>query len=124
MSRSIIDSSREDMANASSAMQVAMIGDEIRALEREREEEKKLEAQRKATMVAGAEASIEQKKILEKELELLKEQNKSLQQQLELAMKNEGHAKAEANHNRLWVYITAGIAFASLIATILIAVLK
>ncbi len=124
MSRSIIDSSREDMANASSAMQVAMIGDEIRALEREREEEKKLEAQRKATMVAGAEASIEQKKILEKELELLKEQNKSLQQQLELAMKNEGNAKAEANHNRLWVYITAGIAFASLIATILIAVLK
>ncbi len=60
----------------------------------------------------------------EEQNKLLKEQNESLKQQLDNALENEKEAKKEARHNRIWVYISTGIAFASLIATILIAILK
>ena len=60
----------------------------------------------------------------EEQNKLLKEQNDSLKQQLDNALENEKEAKKEARNNRIWVYISTGIAFASLIATILIAILK
>jgi len=60
----------------------------------------------------------------EEQNKLLKEQNESLKQQLSYALENEKEAKKEAKHNKIWVYISTGIAFASLIATILIAILK
>ena len=60
----------------------------------------------------------------EEQNKLLKEQNESLKQQLSYALENEKEAKKEAKHNRIGVYISTGIAFASLIATILIAILK
>ena len=107
-----------------SAMKADISYSHIEKNQRILEEAGRQASEKVETMVAGAKANIAQKEILEKELELLKEQNKNLQQQLELAIKNEEHAKAEAKHNRIWVYISAGIAFASLIATILIAVLK
>ncbi|CRH46250.1 hypothetical protein [Mycoplasmopsis arginini] len=45
---------------------------------------------------------------------------KSLREQLNRAIE----AEKEAKHNRIRVYISTGIAFASLIATILIAIFK
>lgn len=60
----------------------------------------------------------------EKQIKLLVEQNNNLKEQLKHAIDNEKDAKKEAKHSRIWVYISTGIAFASLIATILIATLK
>lgn len=55
---------------------------------------------------------------------VLKDQNSYLQSQLELAYKNEAEAKKEAKHNRIWAYISNGIAFGSLIVTILTWILQ
>ena len=60
----------------------------------------------------------------EAQIKLLEEQNESLKEQLNRAVEDEKEAKKEAKHNRIWVYISTGIAFASLIATILIAIFK
>ena len=55
---------------------------------------------------------------------LLKEKNDNLKEQLKHAVENEKEAKKDAKHSRMWVYISTGIAFASLIATIIIAIVK
>ncbi len=60
----------------------------------------------------------------EAQIKLLEEQNESLKEQLNRAIEDEKEAKKEAKHNRIWVYISTRIAFASLIATILIAIFK
>lgn len=68
----------------------------------------------------NAETSFQQKE----QIELLKEQNCCLRSQLELGHKNEVEAKKEAKHNRIWAYISNGIAFGSLIVTILTLILQ
>ena len=60
----------------------------------------------------------------EEQIKLLEEQNDNLNEQLERAIKNEEDAKKETKISRIWVYISTGIAFASLVATILIAIFK
>ena len=60
----------------------------------------------------------------EEQIKLLEEQNDNLNEQLERAIRNEEDAKKEAKISRIWVYISTGIAFASLVATILIAIFK
>lgn len=60
----------------------------------------------------------------EEKIKLLEEQNDNLNEQLERAIRNEEDAKKEAKISRIWVYISTGIAFASLVATILIAIFK
>lgn len=60
----------------------------------------------------------------EAQIKLLEEQKESLNEQLIRAIENEKEAKKEAKRNRIWVYVSTGIAFVSLIATILIAIFK
>ncbi len=60
----------------------------------------------------------------EEQIKLLEEQNVNLKEQLNQAIEDKIEAKKEAKYSRIWVYISTGIAFASLIATILIAILK
>ena len=55
---------------------------------------------------------------------LLKNQKSYLQSQLELEYKNEAEAKKEAKHNRIWAYISTGIAFCSLVVSILACILQ
>ena len=50
--------------------------------------------------------------------------SKFKKEQLNHAVENEKEEKKEDKHSRMWVYISIGIAFASLITTILIAILK
>lgn len=109
--------------NATSAKQNAAIA---QALE-EAENNRKLEEinsptnQHLRTLIQQSSLLLQQS---EEQNKLLKEQNESLKQQLSYALENEKEAKKEAKHNKIWVYISTGIAFASLIATILIAILK
>lgn len=109
--------------SATSAKQEAAIA---KALE-ESENNRKLEEinsptnQHLRTLIQQSSLLLQQS---EEQNKLLKEQNESLKQQLDNALENEKEAKKEAKHNRIWVYISTGIAFASLIATILIAILK
>lgn len=60
----------------------------------------------------------------EEQIKLLEEQNDNLNEQLERSIRNEEDAKKETKISRIWVYISTGIAFASLVATILIAIFK
>ena len=60
----------------------------------------------------------------EEQIKLLEVQNDNLKEQLKRAIENEKVAKKEAKHNRIWAYISTFIAFASLIATIVIAIVK
>ena len=109
--------------NATSAKQDAAIA---KALE-EAENNRKLEEinsptnQHLRTLIQQSSLLLQQS---EEQNKLLKEQNENLKQQLSYALENEKEAKKEAKHNKIWVYISTGIAFASLIATILIAILK
>ena len=58
----------------------------------------------------------------EGQIKLLEEQNDNLKEQLKHAIKSEDDAKKESKISRIWVYISTEIAFASLIATVLIAI--
>ena len=60
----------------------------------------------------------------EAQIKLLEEQNESLIEQLNRAIEDEKEAKKEAKHNRICEYISTGIALASLITIILIAIIK
>ena len=60
----------------------------------------------------------------EEQIKLLEVQNDCLKEQLKRATKNGKAAKKEAKYNRIWAYISTFIAFASLIATIVIAIVK
>ena len=60
----------------------------------------------------------------EEQIKLLEVQNDCLKEQLKRAIENEKVAKIEAKYNRIWAFISTFIAFASLIATIVIAIVK
>lgn len=60
-----------DLSAASSARMTSLIADEMRRNRRQ-------SAQKDATLVAGAEASIAQKELLEQQLEVVKKQNELL----------------------------------------------
>ena len=63
---------------ATNAMQAAAIADEMEKNQRLINEANRQSAKRNATLVAGAEASITQKELLEKQLKIIKEQNSIL----------------------------------------------
>ena len=60
----------------------------------------------------------------EEQIKLLEVQNDCLKEQLKRAIENEKVAKKEAKYNRIWAFISTFIAFASLIAAIVIAIVK
>ena len=60
----------------------------------------------------------------EEQIKLLEVQNYCLKEQLKRAIENEKVAKKEAKYNRIWAFISTFIAFSSLIATIVIAIVK
>lgn len=66
------------LQQASSAMQAATIADEMEQNQRLINEINRQNAERNATLVAGAEANIAQKELLEQQFETIKEQNELL----------------------------------------------
>lgn len=108
---------------ASSAKQVHKIAETMEKAKKA----KKLEEQNSPTnqnlmkIVEQNDLKIKQS---EEQIKLLEEQNDNLNEQLERSIRNEEDAKKEAKISRIWVYISTGIAFASLVATILIAIFK
>ena len=60
----------------------------------------------------------------EDNIKILKEQNESLKSQLNIAKESEKSARKEAKNSRFLSIISIGIALSSLLATILIAILK
>lgn len=69
---------RDELQQANSAMQVAAITDEIKRNQQLNNEVNKQNAERNAMFVAGAEANIAQKELLEQQLKTMKEQNELL----------------------------------------------
>jgi hypothetical protein len=71
------DLSRQ-LSDATSAMQVSVIAEEMKRSQRVVGEINRQMAEKDATFVAGAEASIAQKELLEQQLEVIKKQNELL----------------------------------------------
>lgn len=69
---------RDELQQANSAMQAAAITDEIKRNQQLNNEVNKQNAERNAMFVAGAEANIAQKELLEQQLKTMKEQNELL----------------------------------------------
>lgn len=68
--------------NATSARQVAAIGNELENIRAYEKAAMEVQAQHSAKMVAGAEASVAQKELMEKQLGELRSQNNILSEQL------------------------------------------
>ena len=60
----------------------------------------------------------------EEQIKLLEAQNDNLREQLKRAIENEKVTKKEAKYNIIWAFISIFITFSSLIATIVIAIVK
>ena len=105
-----------DMSKATSARAVADMAKESERLK----EQKRIEEinsptnENLRTIIKQNQAQLLQS---EEKIKLLAEQNDSLKQQLD-------SAKKDSRRNRIGFYITTAIAVASLVATILIAILK
>lgn len=108
---------------ASSAQQVHELAESMEKAKKA----KKLEEQYSATN-QNLKKIIEQNdlkiKQSEEQIKLLEVQNDNLKEQLKRAIENEKVAKKEAKYNRIWAFISTFIAFASLIATIVNAIVK
>ena len=102
-----------ELNNVSNAQQLSELYDEI-------EKEQKKEELNSATN-QYLRMIIQRTNLLLKESA---EQNQILRDQLKDATSKEKEAREKAKQDMLWVYISTGVAFASLIATILIAIFK
>lgn len=110
-------------AGVTSARQVAAITESMEEAEKQRklDEINSPTNQHLKTIIEQSAAILKQS---DEQNKLLKEQNENLKKQLDHAIVNEKEARKQSKHDRIWVYISTGIAFASLIATILIAIFK
>lgn len=112
-----------EINNASSAQQISRLNDAMVEVEKQRkfEELNSPTNQHLRKIIEQSNLIIRQ---CDEQNQILKEQNDNLKEQLKYAVENEKEAKKDAKHSRMWVYISTGIAFASLIATIIIAIVK
>ena len=74
---------KNSLSSANSAMKVATIAEDMERKQRIIAEANRQSAQRNAVLMAGAQASIEQKNLLEQQLEIIHEQNRLLKDNYE-----------------------------------------
>jgi len=105
-----------ELNNVSNAQQLSELYDEI-----EKEEKRQKKEELNSATNQYLRMIIQRTNLLLKESA---EQNQILRDQLKDATNKEKEAREKAKQDMLWVYISTGVAFASLIATILIAIFK
>lgn len=92
------------------------VAQQLQASQETIDELSKINAKRDATMMAGAEASVAQKKLLEEQLaeiraqnSQLKENNRLLNELYESAKRDAVESSKEARHNKIFGWVSLGI---------------
>ena len=121
-----LGSLKETLSAVNSAMRVNTIAEEMAHGERVAAAIARESAKRDATLVAGAEASIEQKEILQQQLEMIREQNmflcdnyEKLKEMYDAQMQANIEAKTELDRSKrfnAWMMVIAIIAMLAAIA--------
>ena len=121
-----LGSLKETLSAANSAMRVNAIAEEMAHGERVAAAIARESAKRDATLVAGAEASIEQKELLQQQLEMIREQNvflcdnyEKLKEMYEAQVQANIDAKTELDRSKrfnAWMMVIAIIAMLAAIA--------
>ena len=121
-----LGSLKETLSAANSAMRVNTIAEEMAHGERVAAAIARESAKRDATLVAGAEASIEQKEILQQQLEMIREQNmflcdnyEKLKEMYDAQVQANIEAKTELDRSKrfnAWMMVIAIIAMLAAIA--------
>ena len=117
---------KEALPSANSAIQASAIADEIERNQRIADAKARRSAERDATLIAGAEANIEQKELFQQQLEILREQNsllcdnyEKLKELYEAQVRENEDAKEELKRSRrynAWMMFIAIIAMLAAIA--------
>ena len=121
-----LGSLKETLSAVNSAMRVNTIAEEMAHGERVAAAITRESAKRDATLVAGAEASIEQKEILQQQLEMIREQNmflcdnyEKLKEMYDAQVQANIEAKTELDRSKrfnAWMMVIAIIAMLAAIA--------
>ena len=121
-----LGSLKETLSAVNSAMRVNTIAEEMAHRERVAAAIARESAKRDATLVAGAEASIEQKEILQQQLEMIREQNmflcdnyEKLKEMYDAQVQANIEAKTELDRSKrfnAWMMVIAIIAMLAAIA--------
>ena len=121
-----LGSLKETLSAVNSAMRVNSIAEEMEHRERVAAAIARESAKRDATLVAGAEASIEQKELLQQQLEMIREQNmflcdnyEKLKEMYDAQVQANIEAKTELDRSKrfnAWMMVIAIIAMLAAIA--------
>lgn len=121
-----LGSLKETLSAVNSAMRVNTIAEEMAHRERVAAAIARESAKRDATLVAGAEASIEQKELLQQQLEMIREQNmflcdnyEKLKEMYDAQVQANIEAKTELDRSKrfnAWMMVIAIIAMLAAIA--------
>lgn len=115
-----------DLSTATSALQASAIADEMEQNQRMIAEINRQSAKRNATLIAGAEASVAQKELLEQQLEIIQKQNEllydnydKLKEMFDAQVQANRETKAELKQSKrfnAWMMVIAIIAMLAAIA--------
>ena len=115
-----------DSSTATSALQASAIADEMEQNQRMIAEINRQSAKRNATLIAGAEASVAQKELLEQQLEIIQKQNEllydnydKLKEMFDAQVQANRETKAELKQSKrfnAWMMVIAIIAMLAAIA--------
>lgn len=115
-----------DLSTATSALRASAIADEMEQNQRMIAEINRQSAKRNATLIAGAEASVAQKELLEQQLEIIQKQNEllydnydKLKEMFDSQVQANRETKAELKQSKrfnAWMMVIAIIAMLAAIA--------
>ena len=115
-----------DLSTATSALRASAIADEMEQNQRMIAEINRQSAKRNATLIAGAEASVAQKELLEQQLEIIQKQNEllydnydKLKEMFDAQVQTNRETKAELKQSKrfnAWMMVIAIIAMLAAIA--------
>lgn len=115
-----------DLSTATSALRASAIADEMEQNQRMIAEINRQSAKRNATLIAGAEASVAQKELLEQQLEIIQKQNEllydnydKLKEMFDAQVQANRETKAELKQSKrfnAWMMVIAIIAMLAAIA--------
>lgn len=115
-----------DLSTATSALRASAIADEMEQNQRMITEINRQSAKRNATLIAGAEASVAQKELLEQQLEIIQKQNEllydnydKLKEMFDAQVQANRETKAELKQSKrfnAWMMVIAIIAMLAAIA--------
>lgn len=128
-----LNSLNETLSFANSALMASKIADEVERNQRLAATMARKSAERDATLVAGAEASIEQKELLQQQLEFIREQNvllcdnyEKLKEMYDAQVQENESAKEELKRSRrynAWMMVIAIFAMLAAIAGPIVTIL-